>query len=119
MEDNTLFDMYSMEAIKAAKELSNSTPVSASTPKKEKLASRVLGGMKAAGVQSVTVDVNGVDVAVPRAQYVKALEDQVVQLRRTVREQEEKISRISRNQSKLVDEINRIRRELTNKIDYR
>lgn len=112
-DDNFLFNMYN-----AFKKPSTPAPVSSSA-EREKKASRVLGGMKAAGVTSVTVDVNGQDVSVPRTEYVKVLEDQVKQLRQSVREMENKLSRLVRSHNKVVEELRSVRNELSNKVDLR
>lgn len=70
----------------------------------EKTISRQIGGMKAQGVTSITVDVDGNSVDLPKMSYVELLEIQVKQLRETVNKLEKqlivtnnKIQRLSNN----------------------
>ena len=112
-DDNFIYNMYN-----TSRKL-GSTEIKTQQVSREKMASRVLGGMKAAGVTSVTVDVNGQDVSVPRTEYVNALEDQVKQLRQSVRDGDTKIARLTRTLNKMIEELRSVRNELNNKVDLR
>lgn len=67
--------------------------------------SRVLGGMKAAGVTSSVVEVDGSDLHIPRIEYVEALEKQIKELRNELKETKVRII-------KLNNSINSIKNEL-------
>lgn len=85
----------------------------------DKLATRVLGGMKAQNSHTKTVDVNGEMVSFPRAEYVKVLEDQIKQMRVNVREMQNNQQRLIREINKLNDIIRTVQAELKNKVDLR
>lgn len=96
-------------------------PVAEKTPTESpsKLATRVLGGMKAQNSHTKVVELDGQLVNLPRAEYVKLLEDQIRAMRQTVRELESKYARTIRSMSKLQDDIRRVELELRNKVDLR
>ena len=111
-DDDWIYDMYNSSAKKAPSD----------TSKEEisnKSAARIMGGMKAAGVHTVAVEVDGQIYSVPRSEYIKTLEINVKELRQKVARQEDKISRITRNYNKLVEVIRSMQRDLNNKIDKR
>lgn len=85
----------------------------------EKRATRVLGGMKAQNSHVKTVDLNGELVSFPRAEYVKVLEDQIKQMRVTVRELENTNQRYKREFNKVYDMLRTIQQDLANKVDLR
>jgi hypothetical protein len=89
-------------------------------PGEEKRATRVLGGMKAQNSHVATVDVGaGQMVTFPRAEYVKVLEDQIKQMRVTVRELQSNNQRLTRELHKIHDMMRAMQQELNNKIDLR
>lgn len=91
-----------------------------SGPDAEKRATRVLGGMKAQNSHVKTVDLGGGElVSFPRAEYVKVLEDQIKQMRVTVRELQNNNQRLTRELSKIYDMMNRLQQDLNNKVDLR
>ncbi len=85
----------------------------------EKKATRVLGGMKANNSHVKTVDVGGELVSFPRAEYVKVLEDQIKQMRVTVRELQNTNQRVNREMSKIYDMMRTLQQELAKKVDLR
>ena len=96
------------------------TKTQPSGPSAEKRATRVLGGMKAQNSHVKTVDIGGGElVTFPRAEYVKVLEDQIKQMRVTVRELQNNNQRLVREISKLYDMIARLQQDLANKVDLR
>ena len=89
-------------------------------PGSEKKATRVLGGMKAQGSHVTTVDIgSGQLVTFPRAEYVKVLEDQIKQMRTSVRELQNGNQRLTRELHKIYDMIRTLQQELANKVDLR
>lgn len=86
---------------------------------RDKLATRVLGGMKAQNSHTFTADINGELVTLPRADYVRVLEDQIKQMRNLVREMDTKHQRMTRNFNKMAETIRRLEQEMQNKIDLR
>lgn len=66
---------------------------------------RVLGGMKAAGVTSTIVEVDGQDLRIPRIEYVEMLEKQV-------REMREELKDIKVKMIKLNNGINYVKNEI-------
>jgi TolA-binding protein len=91
-----------------------------SGPGVDKRATRVLGGMKAQNSHVKTVDIGGGElVTFPRAEYVKVLEDQIKQMRVTVRELQNNSQRLTRELSKVYDMMNRMQQDLNNKVDLR
>lgn len=94
-------------------------PTQKQTSPRDKLASRVLGGMKAQNSHTKVVEFDGELVTLPRAEYIKVLEDQIRQMRATVRELENKYSRSLRSVAKVQEDIRRLEQELRNKVDLR
>lgn len=111
-EDDWIYDMYGSGTSKAPNDTSKEVI-------SNKSAARVMGGMKAAGVHTVTVEIDGQFYSVPRSEYIKTLENNVKELRQKVARQEDKINRITRNYNKLVEVVRTIQRDLNNKIDKR
>jgi TolA-binding protein len=96
------------------------TKTQPSAPNADKKATRVLGGMKAQNSHVKTVDIGGGElVTFPRAEYVKVLEDQIKQMRVTVRELQGQNQRLVRELHKVHDMIGRLQQELNNKVDLR
>ncbi len=115
-DDDYLYDMYNASFASLKKPFSHPNDSIKATDKKT---SRVIGGMKAAGVHSVSVEINGQSYSVPRYEYVKILEQDLKETRNKVRQLEDKISRMSRNYNKLVEVIRKMQRDLNNKLDAR
>lgn len=80
------------------------------TEQTEKKISRQIGGMKAQGVTSISVDINGNLVALPKMNYVELLEAQIRELRNTVQNFEKILiktnNRIQRLENKITHEQN-------------
>lgn len=108
-EENFVYDMYG-----------SGSPI---TKKQEvspaKLASRVLGGMKAQNSHTKTIEVDGQIVNLPKAEYVKLLEDQIKDMRNKVRDMETKQNRLSKTNARIIEELRQIKLELANKLDVR
>lgn len=56
-----------------------------------KTASRQIGGMKAQGVTSVTVDIGNKDIQLPRMEYVEILEKQIKESRERIAQLEKQL----------------------------
>jgi len=114
MDSKYIANMYSSTPIVVA-----SKPVVAP----EKRATRVLGGMKIHGSHIKNIEVDGEIIDIPRAAYIKLLEEQIKELRRQVTIVTERNIRmnttIQRMQTSFRDEIRAIRLELDRKIDMR
>lgn len=60
-----------------------------------KTTSRVLGGMKAAGVTSTIVEVDGNDLRIPRIEYVEMLEKQIREMREELKDVKTKLIKLN------------------------
>lgn len=74
-------------------------------PLSNKAASRVLGGMKAAGVTSTIVEVDGTDMKIPRIEYVEALERQVKDLRKQLNDMTTKMIKMNNSINSIKDDL--------------
>lgn len=88
-----VMNMYRQYGISKDKEIKNTS---------NKTISRQIGGMKAQGVTSTIVEVNGQDVSIPRMEYVELLENQVKDLR----------ERITRLEKQLITTNNRLQKNI-------
>jgi hypothetical protein len=109
--DNTLWNMYGGGDVSAK-------PV-APPPDRYKMASRVIGGMKAQNSHTKTVEIDGELHTFPKAEYVAQMETQLREARTKIRELETRISRVVKSSARLVDKIRQIEADLANKIDLR
>ena len=89
-------------------------PVSAS-----KMASRVMGGMKAQNSHTKTVEIDGELHNFPKAEYVSQLEIQLREARNKIRDLETKQQRLIKANNRIMDKIRQIEIDLANKIDLR
>lgn len=110
-DDDLIYDMYSNSG--------RNTSHEKEVPETRKSAARVMGGMKASGVHTITVEADGDLYSVPKIEYITTLENNVKELRKEVSRLKEKVSRISNNYNKVVGAIKTLQRELNNKIDKR
>ena len=88
--------MYSMYSITA--------PNNTNKIEKNKTISRQIGGMKAQGSTSISVDIGGTDSILPKMEYVELLEIQVKELR----------ERIAKLEKQLITTNNRIQKVSNN-----
>ena len=92
----------------------------ATPQQKEKMASRVAAGMRAAGSHTNVLDLgDGTTMTVPRTEYVQQLENQLKDARNRVRDLETKQARLIKANNRIMEKLREIERELTNKIDAR
>lgn len=66
-------------------------------PVDTKKISRIIGGMKAQGVTSKTVDIDGELFEIPKMDYIKILEKQISEMRTELRQAQTRIARLSDN----------------------
>lgn len=111
MTDDIYHRMYSATPVDPAKAKPALTP--------EKMATRVLGGMKAQNSHTVLVEVDGSLVNLPKTEYVKLLEDQVKQLRDTTRNLESKNNRLNAHVKRVMEDIRALQAEMKNKVNLR
>lgn len=84
----------------------------APTPIIDKNPNRVAGGIKAAGVHTVTLEKDGRVFAVATERYVKALEEQIRLLRSELLKQNGKINQLVREVNKRNDDLKDLQRKL-------
>jgi predicted transcriptional regulator len=90
------------------------SPVSAT-----KLASRVIGGMKAQNSHTKTVEIDGELHTFPKAEYVAQMETQLREARNKIRDLETKQQRLIKANNRIMDKLRQIENDLANKIDVR
>jgi hypothetical protein len=91
----------------------------APAPDKFKMASRVIGGMKAQNSHTVTLDVNGVNHTFPKAEYVTQLETQIREARTALRDLETKQARLIKANNRVMERLRQMENDLANKVDLR
>jgi exosome complex RNA-binding protein Rrp4 len=101
-------DLYHGKDVKA----SPTKPVSA-----EKMASRVIGGLKAQNAHTKTVEIDGQLHSFPRAEYVEQLETQLKEARKKLQDMENKMNRLIKANNRIMNKLRDIDRDLANKID--
>ena len=84
---------------------------------KDKMASRVIGGMKAQNSHTKTVEIDGELHTFPKADYVAQLETQVREARNEIRDLKTKQARLIKANNTIMNRLREIERELSNKID--
>lgn len=89
------------------------------TPTKDKMASRVIGGLKAQNSHTKTLEIDGEYHTFPKAEYVTQMETQLREARNKIRELETKQQRLIKANNRIMDKLREIERELANKIDAR
>jgi len=110
-DDNILWNMYGGGSV---------TPKpSAPPPEKFKMASRVIGGMKAQNSHTKTIELDGEFHTFPKAEYVAQLEAQLKEVRQQFRDLQTKQQRLVRANNRALEKIRQIEIELANKIDAR
>jgi hypothetical protein len=95
------------------------TPTSSTTVSKDKLASRVIGGLKAQNAHTKTIEIDGQYHSFPRAEYVEQLETQLKEVRKKVQDMENKMNRLIKANNRMMNKLRDIDRDLANKIDAR
>lgn len=89
---------------------SNSAKKSGDT-KPQKNPNRVAGGIRGAGADTIiVVDESGRERHIPTKDYIRALEQQIVNQRSSVRSISNKLNQLDNNYSTVVAELNRMRR---------
>jgi predicted transcriptional regulator len=94
-------------------------PVTPAAVSRDKLASRVIGGMKAQNSHTKTVEIDGELHTFPKAEYVSQLETQLREARNKIRDLETKQGRLIKANNRIMDKIRQIEQDLANKIDIR
>jgi len=117
-DDNFYSSMYGGSLRHDATAPRKEKPVAA-TADRMKLASRVIGGMKAQNSHTKTVEIDGDLHTFPTAEYVSQLETQVREARNTIRELQTKQNRLLKNNNRIMEKLRQIEQELSNKIDIR
>lgn len=112
-KDNTLWNMYGG----GAKAKPAPTPVA--TPDKFKMASRVIGGLKAQNAHTKTVEIDGEFHTFPKAEYVAQMETQLREARNEIRELKNKMQRTARNQERILNKLRQLEIALDGKLDSR
>ena len=84
---------------------------------KDKMASRVIGGMKAQNSHTKTVEIDGELHTFPKAEYVTQLETQVREARNEIRDLKTKQARLIKANNTIMNKLREIERSLDNKID--
>jgi predicted transcriptional regulator len=98
----------------------NKTAKPATAPvSKDKMASRVIGGLKAQNSHTKTIEIDGEYHTFPKAEYVTQMETQLKEARNKIRELETKQQRLIKANNRIMDKLREIERELANKIDAR
>ena len=98
----------------SAKASTKQAPVS-----KDKMASRVIGGMKAQNSHTKTVDIDGELHTFPKAEYVAQMETQLREARNQIRDLQTKQQRLIKANNRIMDKLRQIEQALENKIDVR
>lgn len=114
MSDNFYPSMYGGSLYHDTKSVTAKAPVSA-----EKMASRVIGGMKAQNSHTKTVEIDGELHTFPKAEYVSQMETQLREARNKIRDLETKQQRLIKANNRIMDKLRQIEQELSNKIDVR
>lgn len=86
---------------------------------RDKMASRVIGGLKAQNAHTKTVDIGGELCTFPKAEYVNQLEVQLREARAKIRDLETKTQRLTKANNRIMESLRRIEIELANKIDLK
>lgn len=114
-DDNFYPSMYGGSIYHDKKEPAKSgAPVS-----KDKMASRVIGGMKAQNSHTKTVEIDGELHTFPKAEYVSQLETQLREARQSIRDMQTKQARLIKANNRIMDKLRQIETDLANKIDIR
>ena len=113
MDDDYLSSMYGGSAYRDKK------PVSKPVVSPEKMASRVIGGLKAQNAHLQTFEINGQTVTFPKAEYVSQIETQLKEARNKIRDLETKQARLIKANNTMMNKLREIERELANKLDIR
>lgn len=115
MTDDSYFSsMYGGSIYRDDKPQKVAAPVSAT-----KLASRVIGGMKAQNSHTKTVEIDGELHTFPKAEYVAQMETQLREARNKIRDLETKQQRLIKANNRIMDKLRQIEADLANKIDVR
>lgn len=113
-DDNFFPSMYGGSIYHDTKPSTTKAPVSA-----EKMASRVIGGMKAQNSHTKTVEIDGELHTFPKAEYVSQMETQLREARSKIRDLETKQQRLIKANNRIMDKLRQIETDLANKIDVR
>lgn len=115
-DDNFYSSMYGGPLRSAPK--AETKPVTA-TADKFKMASRVIGGLKAHNAHTRTVEIDGDYHTFPTAEYVSQLESQLKEARKTIADLQTKQARLVKNNNSIMNRLRQIEMDLANKLDAR
>ena len=79
-----------------------------SQPQASKNPNRVAAGLRVAGVDTIIADINGQNVELALAKYVRALEDQIKKLQSKNRDLETKLNRLIKSNNEHSTAINNL-----------
>lgn len=113
-DDNFFPSMYGGD-LYHSKTAKVSTPSKPASP--DKMASRVIGGLKAQNAHTKTVEIDGQLHSFPRAEYVEQIETQLKEARKKLQDMENKQNRLIKANNRIMNMLRDIQRELANKID--
>jgi hypothetical protein len=116
MADNLYSAMYGGDIYRGRDAKVPAKPAAVS---KEKMAARVMGGMKAQGSHTITVEIDGELHNLPRPEYVAQLEAQVKELKAQVRDNKTKLDRLVKANNRIMNLIRELQNDMTTKVDYR
>jgi predicted transcriptional regulator len=114
MEDDYINSMYGGSIYrddKASKPLPSAS--------RDKMASRVIGGLKAQNSHTKTVEIDGELHTFPKAEYVGQMEIQLREARDTIRDLQTRQARLIKANNRIMDRLRQIEADLANKIDIR
>jgi len=113
-DDNFYPSMYGGDLYHQKDAKVSTTPTSVA---RDKMASRVIGGLKAQNAHMKTVEIDGELHSFPRAEYVEQLETQVKEARKKLADMEAKQNRLIKANNRIMNKLREIERDLSNKID--
>lgn len=114
MTNNDIYSSMYGGSIYRDEKPTTKAPVSAT-----KMASRVIGGMKAQNSHTKTVEIDGELHSFPKAEYVAQMETQLREARNKIRDLETKQQRLIKANNRIMDKLRQIEVDLANKIDAR
>lgn len=114
MSDDFYSSMYGAQKKPAAE-----TPVKPEAPKIPPPAYQRLSGLKLSGQHMHEVEINGRYVTIPSAAYIKLLEDQIKDFRRTVAQQGEDLRRAVRAINKMNLEMEKLKTAMAGTVKHR